>query len=516
MKPGSLPWLLRHELRLTWRELTSRAEPGLLVFLCLGLLALVHAGIWYVLGGFLASLGGPVRDGAVQVGGLLLLAAIPIALAVAINRSVSGVFERADLDLLAASPLSSRVIFSSRVLAVALQVFLLFGVVLIPVANIAALVGAPRLLGLYPTLLGLSLAGASLGMLITLALVRSIGARRARTVSQLVGSFLAAGLFLLTQVPTLFGNDFDSALAGSVQRFAGLMSEGGALGPNSLIWLPARAIFFDPLAVIVVVSTGILLIVASSFLLHRSFAHGASEPTTSSRRVRNGAASVRFSNRTFTTLLFKEWRLILRDPYLISQTLVQLLYLVPLVFLMFSPEEAPSIFANLWPALAAGLVVLTGTLASNLVRICVYGEEADDLIAASPTGRARVERMKVLAGLLPVWFLALPGVLAIAFESVPLALLTAPVVGVMTLSVAVTRLWNRVEIKRADLFRRNRNQGDKIVAFLEGLMPVAWAAAVLGLGSAQLWGLIPLAIAVGLLGIAYLRVRPRAGRSAVS
>ncbi len=46
------------------------------------------------------------------------------------------------------------------------------------------------------------------------------------------------------------------------------------------------------------------------------------------------------------------------------------------------------------------MVILTGVLAGNLMRIAVAGEEADDLLRASPQPYRFIERVKLLAALL--------------------------------------------------------------------------------------------------------------------
>src|SRR5690606_17154875 len=203
VRPGSLPWLLRHELRVRWREALGDTKPGTALFL--GAMVLVAAHLFLAplaepLAGIVAS---PRSLPATLLAGVALLVLVPMGLTVGINHSVMALFERGDLDLLASSPLRARTVFASRLLAVAAAVFLPRGVFVLPLVTLGLYVGAPRLLGAVPLLASVALTTASLGMLLTLALVRALGPRRARTLSQVLAALAGAFLFLLTQLPNL-------------------------------------------------------------------------------------------------------------------------------------------------------------------------------------------------------------------------------------------------------------------------------------------------------------------------
>src|SRR5690606_5478377 len=101
MHPGSLPWLLRHELKVRWREALGDTKPGTALALgALLLLALVFmvAPLARALGGLVAD---PGSVGATLLAGVVLLVLLATGLTVGINHSVMALFERGDLDLLA-------------------------------------------------------------------------------------------------------------------------------------------------------------------------------------------------------------------------------------------------------------------------------------------------------------------------------------------------------------------------------------------------------------------------------
>src|SRR5690625_6756236 len=91
-------------------------------------------------------------------------------------------------------------------------------------------------------------------------------------------------------------------------------------------------------------------------------------------------------------MLIKEWFYRISDKFMSSQTLLQIVYMIPLGFILFFNRDA-SVGLDLGPALAAALTLLAGTLASSLARIVMAGEEARDpvvlsTVPARPPGEA--------------------------------------------------------------------------------------------------------------------------------
>lgn len=416
MTRGSLGWLLRHELRVRWRELTGETKPSTLLLAGIGIVAVAHMILW----GIARSLGDliqtPLPPESVLLAALVVLVFFPFGVATGVNHAVVALFDRGDLDLLVSSPLSSRVVFASRVVAVAASVFVGLGLFMLPIGSLGLMLGVPQLLGVVPTLVALSLISASVGMLITLLLVRWLGPRRARTTAQLLAAFAGALLFLATQVPAFLGDDTDITawVVNALRHF----EPGAALAPDSLVWLPFRSLFLHPLGTVVALAGAGLVVWLTVNALHTSFAHGIGR--SEGRRVtrRTGDSAVRFAQRgALRVLLVKEWKLILRDPYLLSQVLLQVLALIPAAYVLFFVDSAPLAGIDLGPALTVLTVVLCGTMASALARIAVVGEEAGDLLAASPVGATRVRRGKLLAALLPVMALGVPLSIGIMLQS---------------------------------------------------------------------------------------------------
>ncbi|WP_229425440.1 hypothetical protein [Massilia sp. Se16.2.3] len=102
-------------------------------------------------------------------------------------------------------------------------------------------------------------------------------------------------------------------------------------------------------------------------------------------------------------VVVKEWRLIARDPHLISQVLLQLLYLLPLCLVVFREGSLQL------PGTGAGLTMLCGSLSAALASIILLAEEAPDLLHTAPANAAAVRFAKLAAAVMPVLALvALP------------------------------------------------------------------------------------------------------------
>ena|GEM_PF-211785 len=535
LRAGSLPWLLVHEARVTWREMTSRTSPAALIGLGLFILGFLHIVFWELITSFSDALAAPVAPQLITFVGLLLIVATPLLLAYGINTSVTAVFERGDLDLLVSSPLPSRTVFAARLINLIITMFVPFMAFLSPFVTVGLLSGMPHLLGVIPLAFVLATTGASLGLLITLALVRLLGARRARTVSQVLGVLAGAALYFIFYGSQVFGFD-TQALVQNPQAIAAYFAPGALLGPESLIWYPARVAFFEPLPTLLVLLATVALAVLTTFLVHRSFALGLeAQGSGRGRRRTAGPAtgqpakpatlSLGGETRSFAVnegsaarlLILNEWRLLLRDPYLISQTFLQLLYLIPVAFILFFDRDAgePLLGGLAIADLAAiGGIMLLGVLAGSLARITISGEEASDLLVSAPISARSLRRAKLLAALIPVWVLALPILLALVLFGTAGFWLTLFIVAATvgsTLLIALMRLWNPVIVSRQDLFKQNRNGSNTFQNILEAFLPVGFSLAAVGIAMGNFLGWAGMALAVAIPVIAFVRSRDNAG-----
>lgn len=507
MRPGSLLWLLRNEVKVRWRELIGETKASTLILTGAAIFVAVHLMLWGISRPLRGVLTSPLPPEAVFFAAIVVLVLLPFGVAAGINHAVVALFDRGDLDLLASSPVGSRIVFASRVLAVAAGVFVGLGVFMLPLASLGVLIGVPQLLGAVPTLVALSVVCACLGMLITLLLVWLLGPRRARTAAQLLAALSGVALFVASQLPALLGGRVD--VGERLLAFVAYFEPGAVLAADSLVWLPVRVLLLDPLGTLTALAGAGLVLWATVELLHRAFARGIGLVEGRRAHRRRAPDLVRFAPRgTLRLLLDKEWKLILRDPFLVSQVLLQLFYLLPAAYLLLFADTSFLGELDLGPALAVMVVVLGGTMTSALARIAIAGEEAQDLLAASPVGGRMIRRGKWLAALVPALVLAVPMSLAIAFTSPVAGLVAVVSTAAWSMAVVLMRLWNPAAIKRQDLFKR-KNMGDPVTAVLEAFLPLVGGVAAYLLATASAWGIPAVLVGAAILAIGYARARGR-------
>lgn len=469
-RPGSIRWLFWHELRLLWfsagsgKPGKSQRRPGLagLALVVLVWLAL-HAIAFYVVS---RTAGIDVRDPRVLVAvTVLLYGSMSFMLSSALKSSVLVLFERGDLDLLLSSPLPSHSIFTVRLGTVAAGTAALYVFFLAPFAHAGALLGHVRWLAVYPVLLGTATLIACAAMLMTLGLVRLIGARRTRIVAQVIGALAGALIFILSQ---LFAQSSSSMETRAAAAFARAFAEDGALGAGSPVWLPGRALLGELLPVLGIVAVATAAFVFTAGRTHRFFVHGLQQAASSSRAARRPAGGLRFSfgRSLFMTVLLKEWRLVVRDPQLISQVALQLIYLLPLFFIVFKRSDVQL------PALAAGLTLLCSSLTASLGWIIVSAEDAPDLLRLSPAPQQTVRIAKLAAAVLPSLALVLVPLAWLTVRAPLPGLMAAGAVGAAVCAAAVIVHWCARPGLRSDYLARGKS--DFLTSILEMFNSLSW------------------------------------------
>ena len=514
LAPGSVGWLLRHELQLAWfnaaggKAADGRRRPG---NMALGLAAaggiVMHVVSWFVVRQ-LAGMPGDDPRILLAVSALLIVATT-FMLSSAIKACVVVMFERSDLDLLLSSPLPSRSIFTVRLLGVCAGTAALYLFFLAPFAHAGLLQGQFRWLGIYPGVIALAVLCSCGAMLLTLGLVRMLGARRTRVVAQIVGALAGALLVIASQLHALTSTQTQERIRDTVLGL--VQMEGAADNP---FWLPARAMLGEPLPVLLLGALTCAMFMLTTWRTHRFFARGlqlaASAPSITTGKASATPVRPRFGRSLFRTVVVKEWRLIVRDPHLLSQVMLQILFLLPLFFLIFKRADVQV------QAIGAGLALLCSSLTGALAWIALSAEDAPDLLLASPASQRTVRRAKLAAAMLPVLGLVAIPLLWLAVRMPTAGLVACLVVCGAVAGAGLVVFWCGRPGVRTNF--KGRGKGGFVMNVLELGNSLAWGALGWLLSAATLGPLSEMGtlaatgaglLAISVPGIAWmLRSRP--------
>ncbi|QUS38598.1 permease [Tardiphaga alba] len=484
--PMSAMWFTRHELRLGWREVIAMMTGGRkgrrrsAVLLLLAFVIFLHLPAYAVIGRF-ADVATPLD----QPTSIIITASIFLAWALILSQAIESVtrvfYARADLDLIVSSPAPLSHVFSVRIAAIALTVTAMATMLATPFINVLVIGGGLRWFSAYAVVVTMGLSASACAIAIAVALFRVFGPARTRLVAQIISAVTGAGFVIALQVGAILSY-------GTLSRFAVLTSDAvAAFAPdvNSIAWWPARAMLGDVGALLPLLAGALLLLglVMSVFAPHFSQYIASASPQLASRRGGRAGPFRGMSRRR--ALRRKELVLLWRDPWLMSQALMQLLYLLPPALMLWrSFGEGPSAFVVLVPV----IVMAAGQLAGGLAWLTISGEDAADLVATAPLPASALLTAKIEVVLMVIVAIFVPLVSAMALVSIRMALVTALAVVIAAGSATSIQLWFRVQAKRSQ-FRR-RQTSSRIATFAEAFSSIGWAA------TAVLTLLLPIAGAI--------------------
>ena len=469
---ANLTWFARHEIRLAWREWLAmmtggrrkrkRAVIGLLVFA-----AIMHLPAYAVIGRF-ADLPLPLDKPSLIVITSTIFLAWALILSQAIESVTRVFYARADLDLIMSSPVPLTNIFSVRIAAIALSVTGMALLLSTPFVDVLMIGGGIRWLSAFGVVIAIGLSAAAVAIAVTVLLFRLIGPSRTRLVAQILAAVIGAGFVIALQIAAILST-------GTLSRFAVLTSDAASTFTPDLdspIWWPARATIGDGEMLSLLLAAGLVLLGGVMAIFSPKFADTAVRVASTSLTSRRGQGITAFrAGSRQQALRRKEFLLMRRDPWLVSQSLMQLLYLVPPALMLWrSFSDSSAAIVLITPV----IVMAAGQLAGGLAWLTISGEDAADLVSTAPMPPSRVTRAKIEVVLIAIAAVFAPLVAALAFASPLQATVTALGVIVATISAAAIQLWFRVQAKRSQ-FRR-RQTSSRLATFAEAFCSIGWAA----------------------------------------
>ena len=331
----------------------------------------------------------------------------------------------------------------------------------------------------------------ALALLMATALDLLLGPARAKLAAQVAGIGLAATVFGLGQAPNFAPRWFNAQIENLSHR-----------PPAPLDW-PAQAVFGQPLPLL-----GVLALAVGGAMLSARVAAGRLEAApvgtdSSSAPLPNRARRTRFGGSAVALLYGKELKLLGRDPELISQIGQQLVFMVPILALIFTDGQVTP------QRLAAAGVFLGGTLASSLAWLVLCAEDAPDLIAAAPLRPGVATRAKLAAALTPPMLLVLGLALIVVMRSPLAAAVMLPMALVAGLASAAMQAWTQPPARRSAF--RKRYRSSLLMALGEFVLIGSLAGVTRLLLVPSWWAVVVLAVPVLLLaGVWCFRPKPEA------
>ncbi|HRJ69492.1 MAG TPA: permease [Beijerinckiaceae bacterium] len=501
MSAATLAWFARHEARLAWRDwlaMATAGKPGRLRWIALALVvfaAILHRIADRLITPYVDSIGSDVATFLVMTGSAGLT--WTLMLSQGMESVTRAFYSRSDLDLILSSPASGRTVFGLRIGATAFGTALLAVLLVGPFVNILAWRFGPQMLAAYGVVVALALLSTAFAVLLTTGLFRLLGAKRTRLVAQVVAAVVGAGFVIGVQA-------FAIVSYGNLSRVAVFLAPEwveAAPGIESMLWLPARAALGDiglMLALLTVAFTVLALTIAATagrFADNVIAASGISHLRTVQR-----ASGLDFRPLSVARALrHKEWLLLRRDPWLVSQSLMQLLYLLPPALLLWRKfgDKADALVV-----LAPVIVMAAGQLAGGLAWLAISGEDAPELVATAPVTPGAVTRAKIEAVLGVVALAVLPLVVALAVASPFIALVTLLACGMAAAGATAVQFFFRAQARRSQ-FRR-RQTSSRFATFAEAFVSISIAAAA-GLAAAENWQAIFALLFAGLILLAAYR-----------
>jgi ABC-2 type transport system permease protein len=401
----------------------------------------------------------------------------------ALDSSIQAIYARRDMDLLLSSPFPRQAIILVRLTAIATTVCVGGALLGFPVANACILLGHPDWVVAYVTVPCLGLLATTIGLILAIWLFRLLGARRTRLTAQILSATLGVSFAMTAQIPNLMSVSNSTDLVG-INHMAEFLPK-----PDSILWWPVRGAMGDGwlLAMLVLISLSCFTLTALG-LADRFVASAIAAGSIGAGAARKRRTEIlSFRTEPFAALRRKEIRVLMRDPWLITQIARQLVFMLPLTLVVWRAQAGG--ISGRWLV----LVMTAGYMAGGLTWLTVSAEDAHDLLASAPLAPGAILRAKVQAALIPVaLFMSLP-ILISAYFSLWLSLCLAICCAGSALGCALLNYIYRAPAKRNLFVRRS---GDNMLRSMGELMIGGlWSTAAFMLMAHNIWALAPMALA---------------------
>ncbi|MEM8650243.1 MAG: putative ABC exporter domain-containing protein [Pseudomonadota bacterium] len=493
---GTMSWFARHEFNLTWRDFVRMMSAGkagkekaVIAFMIFAV-CVVHVIAFFTLKPVLEA-GFVVNKAALTAITTSLILTLSLMLSQSMEQVTRVFYARSDLDLILSSPVSATKIFAVRMTAIAVTTSLLSLILFGSAINVMAVFDSPIWLAAYLVIFACGFLATGISLAITIFMFRTLGAKRTRLIAQIVAAVIGAGFVIGIQVAAIVS-------LGSISRIDFLLSDQVAqYAPaiSSHLWIPAQAVMGNTWQLAVTV----LVMLTVFYVSVRTFSNNFGEHVLNAAGISQTKTFHTNSDVNFkplskrATLRHKEWKLLLRDHWLLSQTLMQILYLIPPAVLLWMNWGGSS---GIGIVVLPVLVMATGQLAGGLAWLAISGEDAPDLVKTSPVPENAIIRAKIEAVLGAIGIIVAPILIILTFFDFRLTFIAAMGIAASAVSATMIQLWFRSQANRSN-FRR-RQTSSKVATFSEAFSSIMWAGTtgVAAAGSILFILMIPLPLLI--------------------
>ncbi len=385
----SFLWLLAHEVRLNWRALEFSLRASIILSVLMA--AYIAVGFWFAANGIDEKIEPtPYFYIMILIGSF---AAFTFNLSGAMRATQHTLYEQGDLELLLTSPVSPQRVMMAKLAGISMSMLAFNVVFIFPLLIPIALLKNPNLLGLPVLFIAIAIFATCVGLGLTLLMVRSLGPTVARKVIQILAAIMAASIFIVSQLALHVGS-------GNKTGFQSLYDwcVNNGIGATGISSLPGKAGFGDPLAssLIVVGAAAIFVFTTGALqnIFMKSFQTAGNQ--VSPRKNKNQNIAQHFNNNFGRVIVGKEMLLLMRDPALIFNLLLQLIFFIPL---MLGLGKVTNLFL-LIPGATFLSVFGSAKLIGDITGLAITGEDAPDLLAVSPRTPKQILHWKLLAVLI--------------------------------------------------------------------------------------------------------------------
>lgn len=512
--PGSILWLARHQIRLSWRlgRLGKKMPSWLKPVFTILFVAFLSFTMGYGIAKAFEAASGDYKQISSLAGAIVLTLMIS-GISMNMMGSFMTITEKGDLDLLLSSPIPPHRFVAARLISSAWRGFCIYAGFATIFFGASIVMISPMFASIYVVVAGFAILDAALTYMIARQALLWFGLRNGRRAIITLG---AVGVLV-----GLFGYQMVSS-SGSLGQLAAkeddpnaslvLLHDWVVALTSNLSWL-GGTILGDWLGALVfpvagaVVSAAVLHFAGKRYDQDVAFLNGQNDHAPHKARK---AHARQFRRPALVMVFHKEWLSLTRDPLFVSQLIVPLFTMVPFLGFvwnaMANPEEQSEMAPVMGAVFAAITVFNVTMLTSSLAWLTASVEEARDLLQASPLDPKIILQGKVLAASGPA-IIELFLVAALVAWAWPVAALTILVMGTATCAGACVIEFSRPRpTKRPKMTQRPDRS---LVAVLFGLgLGILWACAA-GLAAAKIvWWLLPAALAITISSVAWA-TRPR-------